>query len=147
MHHNTRPAHFAAPWTPGCGCDSTPRSPPLRLADFGRSNASDAGDGVPTQQRVRTRVRARLPHTFLANTMPGVVMYISCFVGRGRASSLGSHQTFMQPRRIYISRERAQPNLLGRAPPRPSRYRFLLYVSCLLLASRRTPPFPPNASL
>lgn len=43
-------------------------------------------------------------------------MYISCFVGPRCASSLSSHQTFILHRRIYISRDPAQPNLLGRVP-------------------------------
>lgn len=53
---------------------------------------------------------------FLANTMPQVVMYFSCFVGPCYTSSLSSHQTFILQKHIYISRDPAQPNLLGRVP-------------------------------
>ena len=81
-----------------------------------------------------------------ANTMLRVVMYISCFVGPRRTSSFSSHQTFILQKRIYISRDPAQPNLLGASTsPSPSRYhsRRMFHVLVCLFSSRPSPP-PPN---
>ena len=83
---------------------------------------------------------------FSANTMLRVVMYISCFVGPRRTSSFSSHQTFILQKRIYISRDPAQPNLLGASTsPSPSRYhsRRMFHVLVCLFSSRPSPP-PPN---
>lgn len=95
---------------------------------------------------VRACVRARLT-PFSANTMLRVVMYISCFVGPRRASSFSSHQTFMPQKRIYISRDPAQPNLLGASTsPSPSRYhsRRMFHVLVCLFSSRPSPPSSPS---
>lgn len=67
-----------------------------------------------------------MPHTFLFNIMPQVVMYISCFVGPRCTSSLSNHQTFILQKHIYISRDPAQPNLAGASTsPSLSRYHSL----------------------
>lgn len=97
-----------------------------------------------------------VPHTILANTMPEVVMYISCFVGPRSTSSLSSHQTFILQKYIYISREPAQPNLLGASTsPSLSRYHSLrmfhvlvwLFSSLPYPSPPSTPPFCSNPLL
>lgn len=80
--------------------------------------------------------------TFLANTMPAVVMYISCFVGSlALPPLLSSHQTFIQPQRISISRQQrfaksARTRRSPSVPLSPPRLRFI--------SSSGSPP-PPLA--
>lgn len=93
---------------------------------------------------------------FFANTMPQVVMYISCFVGPHCTSSLSSHQTFIQQKHIYISRDPAQPNLLGESTSLSlSRYHSLRMFHVIvwlfsslprLPQSPHTHPLPPFCS-
>lgn len=80
---------------------------------------------------------------FSDNTMPPVVMYISCFVGPCCTSSLSSHQTFILQKRIYISRDPARLNLAGAStsPPRPC-YRSLR-MFCVLVWHFSSLPLPP----
>lgn len=75
--------------------------------------SDDISSGVKLLTAVCVNVCVHASHLFFlpANTLPPIIMYILCFVGPRRMSSLSTHQTFMVQKRIYISRDPAQLNL------------------------------------
>ncbi len=120
--------------------------PKVELLSFIECVYICVSDRVRVFRTVCTNVCACLT-PFFANTMPQVVMYISCFVGPLCTLSLSSHQTFILQKCIYISRDPAQPNLVGaNTSPSLSRYHSLrmFHVLVWLFSSL---PYPPHTHL
>lgn len=127
------PSHTAAPTSPKHFPAFTAPQTCRPVAERMPTKRRDTSDAVPIASAC----------TFLANTMPAVVMYISCFVGSLAVPPLlSSHQTFIQPQRISISRQQplaksARTRRSPSVPLSPPRLRFI--------SSSGSPPPPPRA--